>query len=137
MNDHPIILIFGSAPELIETRRLVLRHAGFDVTVSLSLGGVAELLASQTFDLFILCHSLSSSQCESALLQARTLRPTTKNLILSKALTSRVTSEHDTVLTAFASPQALIAAATSLTSHVTSQPEPTQKPPAPGIRGLV
>ena len=129
MNHLPSILIFGSAPDLIETRRLVLKHAGFDVTVSLSLDHVTDLLASRDFDLFILCHSLSPSQSESALLEVHTLRPKTKNLILSKALTSRVTDKDDTVLAAFASPQTLIAAAKSLIYHSIPEPRPTPTPP--------
>ena len=137
MNHLPSILIFGSAPDLIETRRLVLKHAGFHVTVSLSLDRVTDLLASRDFDLFILCHSLSPSQSESALLEVHTLRPKTKNLILSKALTSRVTDKDDTVLAAFASPQALIAAANSLTSHVTPEPQLHLNPPVQGSRDIV
>ena len=116
MNSSPSILIFGNAPELLETRRLVLQHAGFDVTVSLSLSHATELLISCSFDLFILCHSLSSRECESALRLAHSASPQTKNLLLSKGYLSRKVAEDDTLLASFASPLTLIAAARSLTS---------------------
>ena len=118
MNISPSILIFGSAPDLLETRRLVLQYSGFDVTVSHSMFHTTELLISHSFNLFILCHSLSSRECESALQLAHSVRPQTKNLLLSKGSISRKIAEHDTLLDAFTSPQNLIAAAKSLTSFV-------------------
>ena len=60
------ILIFGHDSVLLETRSLVLLHSGFDVTVSLDLQKTADLLATRSFDLFILCHSLPVKDCESA-----------------------------------------------------------------------
>ena len=121
MNHLPSILIYGSAPDLIETRQWVLEHAGFDVTVSLSLKRTTELLAGRSFDLFVLCHSLSPSDCEDALSQARDLRSPTKNLILCKALSLRHKTHNDAYLDTFASPEALIASARELTAHVHSK----------------
>ena len=118
MNGSASILIFGSAPQLIETRGLVLKHAGFDVTIESSLERTLELLARRPFDLFLLCHSLSVSDCEVALSQAHALRPGMKNLILCKPLSRRPKAERDTHLVAFASPENLIAAARDLTAGI-------------------
>ena len=132
----PSILVFGSAPDLLNTRRLVLQHAGFDVTVSLSLDRTTELLVSRPFDLFILCHSLSSPACESALQVAHTACPKTRNLVLLKMNTVRKLAEDDTLLAAFASPQALIAAARSMTSSVSPRPQLTSEVPVQIIRDI-
>ncbi len=75
LNGSPHTLIYGSARDLIETRRLVLEHSGFDVTVTLDLEEARALLLERAFDLFILCHSLSHSNCTTALSLAHSLRP--------------------------------------------------------------
>ena len=59
---------------------------------------------------------LFSTDCERALVEADTLRPETKRLILCKPLSSRPQSEHNTYLVAFASPDTLIAAVRELTA---------------------
>ncbi len=126
MSNSPTILIYGSAPDLIDTRRLVLKHAGFDVTVSLSLNHTTELLTARPFDLLLLCHSLFSSDCESALVQSDALRPETKRLILCKPLSNRLHTDRDTYLVAFASPDTLIAAVRDLTAP-SSLPAPPRE----------
>ena len=117
LNIPPSILIYGSAPDLIETRRLVLAYSGFDVDIALNMESVSELLTSRSFDLFILCHSLCPSDCESALKEVHSLRPEMKNLILSTVLSGCTGTGLDAHLTAYAAPEDLIAIAKDLTTH--------------------
>ncbi len=102
------ILVYGQDSALLETRKLVLQHAGFDVTVALEMQTAEEKLAAQPFDLFILCHSLSLRNCEEALALTHTLRSGMKNLILSTALSGCSGGAGDVTLSAFANPRTLI-----------------------------
>ncbi len=121
MNNSPSVLIFGKDLDLIGTRQLVLQYAGFDVMVASSLDQALRLLASRSFNLFLLCHSLSSADYENALRQAHALRPETKNLVLTNTLTNRTVDKRDNLLAAFPFPQTLIAAANLLTGSVGSR----------------
>ena len=118
---HPNILVFGRSRDLIETRRMVLEYSGFHVTITLDLERTREMLKTRSFDLFLLCHSLSLLDCESALSEARLYRPGMKNLILRSTLSALAGSEHDARLTAFVSPEALIAKARELTTYIQPQ----------------
>ena len=113
----PRVLIFGHDPLLLETRRLVLLHSGFDVAVALDLQKTADLLSTRSFDLFILCHSLSLKDCESALALAHSLDSSTKNLILDAALTGCSGTAQDAMLSAFVDPGTLIATVNQLSDH--------------------
>ena len=130
------ILIFGAARDLIESRRMVLEHAGFSITTSLSLEQTVQNLKSRSFDLFMLCHSLSSLDCESALSQVHALRPEMNNLILAGPLSTCLGTKNDAQLFAFADPATLIAIASRLTTRVvttsagTSLPRQAQGRPA-------
>ena len=77
------ILVYRQDSLLLETRKLVLQHAGFVVTVALELQTTKDLIAERTFDLFILCHSLTPKNCEAALALTRSLHSGMKDLILS------------------------------------------------------
>ena len=118
LNQAAAILIYGTALDLVDTRRLVLQQAGFAVTVSSELERTIELLAARPFDLFLLCHSLSAFECEQALVQAHALRPTGKNLVLCKALSNRPEGRGDVHLEMLVSPQMLIDTARALTAGV-------------------
>ena len=111
------ILVYGQDSALLETRRLVLQHDGFDLSVALELKTVKEALAKRTFYLFILCHSLSSQNCEGALALTRSKHSGMKNLILSTALSGCTGDAEDVTLSAFADPRTLI----RTVSHLCSQ----------------
>jgi DNA-binding response OmpR family regulator len=116
------VLIFGHDSALIETRRLLLLHTGFDVIVALDLRKTAELLATRSFDLFILCHSLPLKDCEGALALAHSLHSGLKNLILDAPLEGCSGRAEDTKLSAFVDPQTLIDTLNQLSDHPVSNP---------------
>ena len=117
MTSSSRILIFGHDSVLLETRRLVLLHSGFDVTVALDVQKTADLLATRSFDLFILCHSLSVKDCESALALAHSLDSGMKTMILDTALTGCAGTAEDVVLGPFIRPQTLIDTVNQLSAH--------------------
>ena len=110
------ILVYGQDSALLETRKLVLEHAGFDVTVAVEMQAAKEKLAARTFDLFILCHSLSLRNCEEALALTHSLPPGMKNLILSTALSGCSGGAGDVTLSAFADPRTLIETVSQLSA---------------------
>jgi hypothetical protein len=77
------ILIFGRAPQLLETRRLILERAGARVWTAAELSDIKSIAHAVSIDLVILCHSLSMEQCGRALALASTLWPQVKSLNLS------------------------------------------------------
>ena len=108
MNPSPSILVFGTDRDLIETRRLVLEHSGFDVILASSVEQTTAILSSRRFDLLIVCHSVSYARCEDALSEAH-------RLILHRSLSRRAAAEQHAHLSAFSSPETLIATARELT----------------------
>ena len=116
------ILVYGLDPSLLQTRRLVLQHAGFDVTVATQLQTVEELLATQNFQLFILCHSLTLPICHGALALAHSVGSGLKNLILSTALSECQAGAGDAALSAFCDPQTLIKVVGQLSGQAVSTP---------------
>src|SRR5258708_35995820 len=79
---HPRVLILGHETTLHETRSQILEHAGYRVSTVLEIAAAESAFSSEPFDLSILCNTLSSEQRRSVLTCARSLRPTSKTLIL-------------------------------------------------------
>jgi DNA-binding NtrC family response regulator len=102
------ILVFGHDPILLETRRLILEKAGFQVWTATEANEAVQVLVREPIDLFILCQSLSHDECLPILETAHTLRPDMKNLILGGETLDRSADKHDTFLTTFLEPRALI-----------------------------
>lgn len=116
------LLVFGRDSTLLETRRLVLLHSGFDVTIAVDLQKTADLLATRSFNLFILCHSLSSEDCEGALSLAHSLHPGLKNLILDAPFAGCSGGAEDAKLSAFVDPKTLIDAVNRISDHQVLNP---------------
>ncbi|HEV2620119.1 MAG TPA: hypothetical protein VGU23_09315 [Acidobacteriaceae bacterium] len=109
------ILVYGRDIHLIETRRWVLEHAGFAVSTTLELRDAEDRIDADHFDLFILCHTLSAEECTSILANVHSRHPEMKILILSRSRPD-CGSKDDFVLSAFATPQALISTVSGLIS---------------------
>ncbi len=103
------VLIFGHDPVLLETRRLLLNRAGFQVWIAAKATEAVDVLLNEPIDLFILCQSLPADVCERTLETAHTLRPEMINLLLGRENLSLAEHEQDTFLASFLDPLALIA----------------------------
>ena len=71
-------------------------------------------MVAQHIDLFILCHTLSADEQGSALATAHALRPEMRNLVLVEDTFESQLDPLDAILSAFATPKVLIAAAQTL-----------------------
>ena len=103
------ILLYGWDERLLETRRLVLERAGFQVWTVKSLADAEKLIAAHPPALLLLCHSLSVRDCEKALEMAHLLLPTMKCLVLTAGTPVCKLSEGDEVYSAFEGPGNLVA----------------------------
>lgn len=108
MRTPPSILLYGQVPELLETRHMVLVQAGFSVTSALSSYAALKLLSTQTFDLLILCHTVSSGDCEEVLQAVHCLRPETRTLLLGSPASPCKGSAQDVHLSSFVAPAVLL-----------------------------
>jgi DNA-binding NtrC family response regulator len=106
------ILIFGHDAILLETRRLILEKAGFQVRIATEATETLQILVREPIDLFILCQSLPLNECVPILKTAHTLRPDMENLVLgggeTLGLSADKADKHDTFLTTFLDPRAFI-----------------------------
>jgi DNA-binding response OmpR family regulator len=81
-----VILICGHDPLLLETRRLILKHAGFSPITALGLKPATEIISVQEVDLLILCSSLSEAESGILLNELKVLgRSKVKTLALTKS----------------------------------------------------
>jgi DNA-binding NtrC family response regulator len=76
------ILMFGRDIRLLETRAWVLETAGYKVRTVSSVEALDQVLASESIDLLVLCHSLSTEQCNQTLILTKDL-PKVKILLLT------------------------------------------------------
>lgn len=60
-------LSFGHDPLLLQTRKWILARAGIAVVDVEALAAFSGVLQSRRFDLLLLCHSLSRSECDAVL----------------------------------------------------------------------
>jgi len=110
----PSILILGRDISLLETRRWVLEHVGFEVSATLDPKEAAKRIDAGSVDLFILCHTLSTEEHIYVLAHAHSQCPRVKTLILT-TFRSGCESKEDFVLSEFASPRMLISTVFKLT----------------------
>jgi len=59
-----LVLSVGSDSRVLETRELILRSAGYSVVSALSIKEAAYLFKDSDFDVIVLCHTLSTKDCE-------------------------------------------------------------------------
>jgi len=57
-------LIYGLDPILLDTRRLILQHAGLSVEIAHSPKDFGQLTVSRAYDLLVLCHTVPDDQRE-------------------------------------------------------------------------
>jgi hypothetical protein len=110
------ILIYGRDSLLLNSRRMVLQHAGYNVTASSDLHSIRELLTSQIFEIFVVCHTLSAAERESALAISHALHPRPLNLILNTASSHYFGGPEDEI-TAFCDPESFVATVSELYSR--------------------
>src|SRR5690348_5140819 len=94
------MLLFGSDACLLESRRLLLEHAGYKVFSTLQLLELDQILSDTPIDLLILCHSLDKKKRESVDAVVRANHRKVKILALSAGFVApSITGSDQTVRT--------------------------------------
>ena len=96
---HAHVILCGTDPTLLSTRRDVLRTVGFDVLTALRLEDVEALIQVPIVDALVLCHTLKPEQQSAALAVLHRSCPNAKSVILTKS-TTRETNAHPDALSA-------------------------------------
>ena len=78
------VLLFGSDPWLRETRRLLLQREGHQVQSASHITDIDRKVHVEPPDLLILCHSLSTGECRSAITYLQSRWPLARTLLLTK-----------------------------------------------------
>ncbi|ADW68513.1 hypothetical protein [Granulicella tundricola] len=107
MSERKWILVFGIDAMLLDTRTRLLESAGFQVARSASLEEVECQLNQRVISLLLLCHTLSSSDCERAIMTAHSINPKTVTLVLA-AVTSPCIEKSDVFVHQMSGPQKLL-----------------------------
>ena len=87
---------------------MVLEKAGYAVFIAREASDVERIVLSQKISLIVLCHTLSSEKCETALELAESRRPAIRSLVLTAGTTPCSERSHDAVLSAFDGPRRLV-----------------------------
>ncbi len=60
----PNLLLCGLNPQLLDTRKLILERCGYQVSIAFNPVNAQRIIQSRRVDLVILCHSLSTDECD-------------------------------------------------------------------------
>ncbi len=110
MVSSPSILLYGHDARLLETRRWILEGCDFQVRTVSSLLALHETISTRQIDVMILCHSLSSEECERALDVAHLNSPGIKTLVLTAqdSICASAAGDDDAVLDTWEGPRVLL-----------------------------
>jgi DNA-binding NtrC family response regulator len=107
MYEEACVLIYGKEPSLLETRRQILRQGGFGVVAVSQFSDFAELPA-QSFQVLVLCHTLSPKEQQEAIAVIHRANPVLQTIIMT-AYAPEFSAEATTrFLSAYEGPEALI-----------------------------
>jgi DNA-binding NtrC family response regulator len=102
------VLVFGRDYQLVHTRSLILEKAGFRVRTAASLPDLHQLLAEPTMDVMLLCHSLSTEECDQALALTQQRWPRIHTISLTSGSSGCNSEPIDAVMNAVDGPAKLI-----------------------------
>jgi hypothetical protein len=107
MNNGAHVLVMSRDQSLLQTRQLIL-GAFFQVEAAGRVQEAAAIIASQNFDLIVLCHSLSADECSQVAAMAHHQVPPPKILTLSAAGNSCMNDDAEHTMALESGPYALL-----------------------------
>lgn len=116
------ILVYGRDPALLDTRRWVLERGGFDVMLTTDPAEVEKLVCDPRVSLLILCHTLTTAECQRITESASTLNPELKQLRMAILPSSRSADPAGSVISVFDGPKALLHAVQQVASPSAASP---------------
>ncbi len=111
----PRILSIGTDSDLLSTRNLVLRKAGYAVAGATDLPRAIELLRRAWFDIVILCHAIPKNQREEAIGKIRDVQPRA-SVIALQATSETPDAPVDAVIESF-NPEHLLQSIADVLNH--------------------
>lgn len=106
---HGHVVLCGTDPVLLRTRRDVLRHSGFDVFTASSLKEIEALLQNDPLvSAMVVCHTFEPPQQEAALTVLLRWRPTARSIVLTKNTTREMNAQPDALVSTAEGPETLI-----------------------------
>jgi DNA-binding NtrC family response regulator len=102
------VLVFGRDRQLVHTRGLILEKAGFRVRTASSLPDIHQLLSEPTMDVMLLCHSLSTEECDEALAMTQDRWPRIQTISLISGFSGCNSQPTDAIMNATDGPAKLI-----------------------------
>lgn len=106
--------MYGHDRGLLDTRRLVLKRAGFKVCISANVAEVEQVIGTENPDLLILCHSVPLEDCEHIFTISRRIRPQMARLVLTAFRTSCPEELAEEVMNSQDGPAALVKSVTKV-----------------------
>jgi CheY-like chemotaxis protein len=88
MSSSGLILVLGYDERLLETRRMVLERAGFQVLTAHQMEQAKEVTVTSDVDLLLLCHTLSDRDVRNVASYVREERLSTKLLLITTVTAS-------------------------------------------------
>ena len=117
MNSHARVLIVGRDETLLRTREMIL-GAFFQVEGAGRFVEARALLNRQNFDLIVLCHSLTISECEQLVQLAHEQNPRPQILAMSSSSHATVKPWADKQLGVDAGPYGLVKKCAEMVGYV-------------------
>jgi hypothetical protein len=102
------VLIFGHDNGLLVTRQLLLERDGCQVHVVRWAKEFRTCVLGQTFELILLCQSLSPDECESAAKFAQEHAPTTRLLLMFTRVGKCIPEHADVLLDSLSGPKVFV-----------------------------
>jgi DNA-binding response OmpR family regulator len=102
------VLVFGRDYQLVHTRSLILQKAGFHVRTAASLPDIQLLPHEPPIDIMLLCHSLSTQDCDEALILTHERWPDIQTIALVAGTSDCGSNSTDAVMEAYEGPAKLI-----------------------------
>ena len=116
-----LVLLFSHDASLLMTRRLMLEHEGCKVATSSSLPEFRACLLRHSFDLILLCQSISPEDCEAASQWRREHAPLTRLLLMFTRVDKWMPEHADVLLDARAGPKAFLETARRMLASNTAR----------------
>jgi len=115
MPTSPSVLVFGRDYQLVHTRSLILQRAGYNVCTASTLDEITGLLPQPAIDVMLLCHSLSTEECNKALEVTHERWPQIQTIALISGSSGCAPDSADAIMNATDGPAKLI---TEVSKHV-------------------
>lgn len=116
------ILCFGSDPTLVRTRQQIFQRAGFITRIAESKQELSRCFAQYAFNILVICHSVSTEECDAAKQLAHSQKALTLVLVLDRGAHTCNADAKDAMFQTTLGPEALLRAISQLLGNRSEEP---------------